>query len=314
MTEPKILKFPSVVPDGTYRIRSAARQPRLYLQWELGNAVTPQPFNATNPRQLWKIFSQEDDIYLIQNVHSQQNLSVEWSEDASGVRTARLSSGALQYWCLDPRGDAFNVGMLENGMCVDLAGNNVAILWERNNYINQSWYLEIVDDNEEEQAGSGGGGGGGTGEGAVGTNPISSGVYNIVNRVTRADATIYTDANNATSTIKAWPALGATRTNNTRTWRITPDGVDGLKITYRNVPANSLRFLKAGPYISAGENVCRIIAVPGTPYFHIKLGTADNALCLQDHNNANTNNLTLSQAGYTQGDQRQQWQFVYVSP
>jgi len=306
MTEPNILKFPSVVPDGRYRIRSAARQPKLYLQWELGNEVKPQPLNADNPRQLWRIFSQEDDIYLIQNVHSQQNLSVEWSDDGSGTKTARLYSGGLQYWVIDPRGDTFNIGMLENGLCVDLAGNNVAILWERNNFINQSWFLEIVDDKPGE--------GGNGGDNGVGTNPISSGIYNIVNRVTNADATIWIDSTNATSTIKGWPTLGATHTNTSRTWRIIPDGSNGLKITYTNVPPNSLRFLKAGPYISAGENICKIIAVPGTPYFHIKLGTADNAECLQDHNNANTTDLVMSQAPYTQGDQRQQWQFVYVSP
>lgn len=126
-----ILKFPSVVPDGTYRVRSAARNPDRFLQWEVNNEVRLHefkdderrqqvcsclPHDIVNPKigihhtlahtRQWKIFSKEDDVYGIQNVFSELKLGItDWQADGKDYQ--RLFCGVDQSWTIEPRGDMF---------------------------------------------------------------------------------------------------------------------------------------------------------------------------------------------------------------
>jgi len=145
-SEPRILKVPSVVPNGIYRFRSSARFPNVYLQWEIDNHIRLHEYKANERRQEWKISSKDDDdLYVIHNIFSELNITTVDYQDEKETKQALICGDREQTWSVEPRGDAFVIGVVGNGKCIDLAQDNTPFIWERNNLMNQRWVLEIVE-------------------------------------------------------------------------------------------------------------------------------------------------------------------------
>jgi len=290
-----ILHFPSIVPNGVYRLRSAARtSPNLYLEWLSDSQISPQELDKGNTKQHWKITTQSDDIYVITNVHSSSNLSIINYKD-NNVDKQRLGAGGTQKWTIEPRGSQWILGVLENGTCVDLAVNNVPIIWDRLNVVNQNWVLEIVD-------------GDGTGDEGAGTVP--PGVYTITNVGTKADLVTWTGREYKNSAVRMWPTNPG---DGNHKWNVTPYP-GGVEITYTLYPTNSIRWLQEGPEVAPTWNVCRLPRVPNTQYFHIALSSKKDAKYLTDNNAPNTADLPASSESFDANDQRQQWYFTPYNP
>jgi len=285
-----ILKFPSICPDGVYRLRNAGRtSPNLYLEYESDTQITPQELDAGNTKQQWTITAQADDIYRIVNVNSKSPLSVITYTDG-GETKQRLGAGGSQQWNVEPRGDEWVIGVLENGTCIDLAVNNVPIIWERNNLVNQHWVLEIVD---------------GTGE-SGGSGSVAPGVYGITNVGTKADLCVWTGRDYKTSAVRMWPT---DPNNGVRKWNVE-SVVGGVEITYVLYPPNSLRWLQDGPEVAPTRNTCRLVPVPNTEYFHIALTAKADSKYLADTNTIGTADLPAASESFDANDQRQQWYFT----
>jgi len=283
-----VLPAPSV-PDGVYRIRSASRDPPVYLEWQTNNEVKPLPLKTDNAAQTWKISSLlQTGNYVITNVPSNANLSIQsYTED--GETKYRLFSGGSQAWNLDGRVDQWVIGVAENDTCVDLSDNNVLIIWARYNGTNQRFILEPVVPAD-----------------------IAPGVYSINNRATNGTFTISTNYDLVTAPLRVYAYVVVPSSNTQRTFTVTAKG-GGYTLTnlYSNV-STTPRWLAQdnGPVISLDENICRLTPVPGTNYFYIATDLSQNARVVTDINKTGTNNGFLTTAAIDLTDTRQQWQFV----
>jgi len=289
-----ILKFPSVVPDGTYRVRSAARNPDRFLQWEVNNEVRLHEFKDDERRQQWKIFSKEDDVYGIQNVFSELKLGItDWQADGKDYQ--RLFCGVDQSWTIEPRGDMFVIGVVGNGTCVDLAQNDTAMIWERNNLVNQRWFLEIVNFEGDDPS--------------KGPNPIVAGAYHLINKATNNMMVIISaEASQPTPSIKTWSFIA--NPSDEFLWTVNPVTPDTLTIasTYKSsTPRYVGETLQIGPTL----NTCRIVPIKGTEFFFIALSTKTGASFLRDPNSPGRNGGLVAAVPFSQADSSQQWKFVW---
>jgi len=277
------------VPEGVYRIRNVSRtDPPLYLEWQTDNSVKPAPLKTDNAAQNWKISPLlQTGNYVITNVPSNANLSIQEYTEA-GVTKYRLFSGGSQAWNLDGRVDQFVIGVAENDTCVDLADNDVLIIWARYNGKNQRFVLEPVVPAD-----------------------IAPGIYSINNRATNGTLTIWTNYDQITAPVRVFAYVVVPPTNAERTFTVTPKN-GGYTLTNTKTVGSTPRWLAQsnGPVVRLEENICRITPVPGTNYFSIATSQSQNAQVLLDTNNKGAGDGLVSTASIDLTDIRQHWQFV----
>jgi hypothetical protein len=276
------------VPEAVYRIRSASRDPPLYLEWQTDNTVKPVPLKTDNAAQNWKISPLlQTGNYVITSVPSNANLSTQaYTED--GETKYRLFSGGSQAWNLDGRVDQFVIGVAENDTCIDLADNDVPIIWARYNGKNQRFVLEPVLPGD-----------------------ISSGIYSIVNRETNGTLTIWTNFDQLTAPVRVYAYYSVPSTNAERTFTVTPKN-GGHALTNTKTPGSTPRWLAQsnGPVVRLLENICRITPVAGTNFYYIATDTSQTSPVLMDTNKKGTNDGWVSAATMDLADTRQHWQFI----
>jgi len=142
------ITVPQMIPDATYRIRTASDD-ALYFQIDASSGdVVPKALNTSLDTQKWNVKGNTaDSTFTLVNVGTQTQLSIRDSgdkDDTGNVIYELTTFDTGLSWTIEPRGPNFVIGLATDNTCVDFSAGSKLLVWSRNGLINQRWILEQI--------------------------------------------------------------------------------------------------------------------------------------------------------------------------